>query len=829
MKEIYSWVPWFTELCERVANNGPEFLAERARRIPWRENDEAPLLRHGDDNIDPFSFVYSLAAHQHARQRVYASVAQEFELKSELPLEMDEAFIFPTPPPVTALFHDSGKGDPVVLGRLFRSAVSGIDAVSVEDFERAQRIGGVAAAKLTQALFLINAHEFLPYDNATQSLQSDPERQHQISWEGYRAALGKLLEAFPGCRPYEINLLAYETSKNDDPLTLNAGSLWQISTRVYGNNDPRDMWEDFEQENCAYTGGPGGGQGSWDEYDPATGILTYNVADPRRGDVVLVRNGRIGHGVGIVWRNDYAKELSSDARLHLLWLCKDDTQLEGSWAQQKAFTRAHKIGDAFREAYPQAFAFLDRVAGGTGQEIRTNARRTPHGNDIRVPTTSHALNTIFYGPPGTGKTYRTISRSVEICDGIAPEGEDDLRARYDELVREERIAFVTFHQSYGYEEFVEGIRPVVKAGQVVYQVEDGILKRMAADARADGESGTMVASPPSFDDVWAKLLEHAQQRPVVRTKNGDKEYTLTLDGDWVVFAPNDLGEERRCSKENARKLWDHSRGKAPHDVTPKEIEDGILGGRRNDASYLWIIYKEMWCLACGEGQQASTPPSTGRNFVLVIDEINRANISKVMGELITLLEEDKRQHARNELGATLPYSRERFLLPGNLHILGTMNTADRSIALLDTALRRRFDFEEIAPDPARLEQAKAATGVDLPRVLETINQRLEYLVDRDHLIGHGWLMQAKGRHGLDEIMRRKIIPLIAEYFYDDWNKVRAVLGATDDFVERVELQAPPGLDEDTVEKRYQWTVRSEFADDAYERLVEAPWATQGSG
>ena len=140
MREIYHWVEWFGELSSKIANHEPSWLAERAHRIPWKEdNEDAPLLRHGDENIDPFSFIYSLAAHHHARRRVYRSVSETFGLSSKLPLDLDEAFIFPTPPLVTALFHNKGVGNPSSLWRLFRSAVKGIGAVSDEDFMLAQR------------------------------------------------------------------------------------------------------------------------------------------------------------------------------------------------------------------------------------------------------------------------------------------------------------------------------------------------------------------------------------------------------------------------------------------------------------------------------------------------------------------------------------------------------------------------------------------------------------------------------------------------------------------------------------------------------------------
>ncbi len=319
------------------------------------------------------------------------------------------------------------------------------------------------------------------------------------------------------------------------------------------------------------------------------------------------------------------------------------------------------------------------------------------------PSEAPTLNSILYGPPGTGKTYATARRCVEICDGKADRSEEDVRKRYKELVEKDRVEFVTFHQSYGYEEFVEGLRPET-GEETGFRLEptDGVLKRIA---------------------------------------------------------------------ERARKSED----RLPH--------------------------------------------------VLVIDEINRANVSKVLGELVTLLEEDKREGAENETAVTLPYSGEPFTLPANLHVLGTMNTADRSIALLDTALRRRFVFEESAPDPDLLT---SVGGIDLPAALRAVNERLEYLIDRDHLIGHAWFMGAETKTDVDHIMRRKIIPLIAEYFHDDWKKVHAVLGGGDGFVRRDPLPRPPGLDDDTGEERHRWTVQDSFEDGAYDRLISPDAKPEGA-
>ena len=518
----------------------------------------------------------------------------------------------------------------------------------------------------------------------------------------------------------------------------------------------------------------------------------------------------------------------------------------------------------------------------------TNRRKTdsaPSQSAVAVARrrSTHALNTILYGPPGTGKTYSTVKRCVEICDGKAPHGVDELRARYGELTDEGRIEFVTFHQSYGYEEFVEGLRPKTDAGGAGFrlEVEDGVLKRIAERARKVPRIGARrifkmsLGDPKSWggtpqgDEIFAECIDNGC---VLIEYGGDIDWSDASYDSWGEIWERWLKErnpDATAYDTDIQAMWRFRVDMRPGDIVI--VSDGyrhfravgeIAGGyefkRRDDGFHHRRAVQWHWHIREREGDPVSifksgsfqwrpinqmkpenpeglVPYLKGvgaiggvRPHVLVIDEINRANISKVMGELITLLEEDKREDAENEVAATLPYSRDQFTLPANLHILGTMNTADRSIALIDTALRRRFRFEEMSPKPDLLIKAKNKTGVNLPRVLQTMNKRLEYLVDRDHLIGHAWFMRCETRDEVDEVMRHKIIPLIAEFFYDDWNKVRAVLGGTGHFVERKQLNPPPGLDADTGEERYRWTVREQFADDAYERLVESKAQNEGN-
>ncbi|MBZ8134397.1 AAA family ATPase [Afifella sp. IM 167] len=279
-------------------------------------------------------------------------------------------------------------------------------------------------------------------------------------------------------------------------------------------------------------------------------------------------------------------------------------------------------------------------------------------------------------------------------------------------------------------------------------------------------------------------------------------------------------ERRYTHRRAVRWLWNDDDGMPVREIYQKDFTQAAIYQLQKDGLNIPALERYM-------NSQISDGVTEPTSFALIIDEINRANISKVFGELITLLEADKRLSQPNALRVRLPYSGDEFGVPSNLHILGTMNTADRSIALLDTALRRRFTFREMMPDASRLANAAQECGIDLPRLLATINERIEYLYDREHQIGHAYFMACRSRADVDEVMRHKVIPLLAEYFFEDWAKIAAVLGDLEPgegpiaggFLKRANLKAPPGLEDGEAVSRFRWEVRSEEEGFDYGKLT----------
>ena len=308
-----------------------------------------------------------------------------------------------------------------------------------------------------------------------------------------------------------------------------------------------------------------------------------------------------------------------------------------------------EIVEEFKFRYPRAKSTDDGVP--------------KKGNDVQQ---NHSLNIILYGPPGTGKTWNTVNYALSIIDGesvasLKNKDRQEITERFNELKLHGQIEMVTFHQNYTYEDFIEGIRPVL----------------------------------------------------VDSTENREQEGRSNLE---------------------------------------YELPDGI--------------FKRI-------AEWAENDPE--QKYVLIIDEINRGNIAKIFGELITLIERSKRLGAADETTATLPYSGESFGVPGNLYLVDAMNTADRSIALLDTALRRRFEFIEMMPEPYHSGISNDIEGVDCQKLLDSMNKRIRILHDREHQIGHTYFMNVSDMASLAKTFKNKIIPLLQEYFYDNWEKIDLVL------------------------------------------------------
>lgn len=364
-------------------------------------------------------------------------------------------------------------------------------------------------------------------------------------------------------------------------------------------------------------------------------------------------------------------------------------------------------------------------------------------SDKKIP-----LNQILFGAPGTGKTYKTKQIAVEIINGKKERTREEINAEYEDLVNAKQIFFTTFHQSLSYEDFIEGIKPETTDGNVTYEVKDGIFKSLCQNANP--------RNTVSFENAYEKLQEKLVENETIELKTPtNKTFSIALNKNGNLSLMTGSKREKQG-------------------VLTKEKLIGQLNGEQFFIGWEGYFKGVIDYLQSEFNFNPEAKDNT-KNYVLIIDEINRGNVSAIFGELITLIEDSKRAGNRDAIEVTLPYSKEKFSVPNNLYIIGTMNTADRSVEALDTALRRRFSFVEMQPNPSVLLNSEYQ-DVDLKQLLETINQRIEVLVDKDHQIGHSYFIGIQNLEDLKQIFKDKIIPLLEEYFYGDFGKIGLVLG-----------------------------------------------------
>ena len=383
-------------------------------------------------------------------------------------------------------------------------------------------------------------------------------------------------------------------------------------------------------------------------------------------------------------------------------------------------------------------------------------------------------NLLLYGPPGTGKTYNTVNYAVSIVenrpfDDVVAEGYSLALEKYDRYTKMGRIAFMTFHQSLSYDDFIEGIRPeIADDGSLVYVATAGVFYRFCQEAD----------HPKLIDETIPELFRglsdnsHIYAVSVGSNSSTVDKASLPDDiriGDVLVSVVSQTAADKIGIVTDISEGFTVSWYMFPEPV-------GFAGAQKGrNVPYRIYCPTKKYVFDMIKGDKGA---DVG-NCVFIIDEINRGNVSRIFGELITLLESSRRKGNPECLEVYLAQMKVMFSVPDNVYVLGTMNTADKSLTALDAALRRRFEFIEMMPDPDVL-RGREVSGVNLTKLLRTINSRVEILYDREHMLGHAYFIGVRSIDDLAQCFINKVIPLLQEYFFDDYEKICWVLGRADD-------------------------------------------------
>lgn len=459
--------------------------------------------------------------------------------------------------------------------------------------------------------------------------------------------------------------------------------------------------------------------------------------------------------------NKFVKYLNDNAIL-------DFTNIEKNWyAQNEYLTKEiHEVfnnkildeNDFTDEYWLNLFAWslYDKKVNQSESDVGNTEANSNKGTEKM----ENSLNRILFGAAGTGKTFNTINHALSILDPKYDPQLDrkELKKGFDAYKEQGRIKFVTFHQSFSYEDFVEGIRAETDGtGQLRYEVKPGVFKEICEDAQTEidaKQDNELVPIEESINSAIDQIITQAKtQEMIFHTKRG-AEIKVSSNSAGTLFALTSTGSEIPLSIRHIRNYL-------------KTQNEMIV----DQKSYEWAIAYSLRSKVKFTSSVEKVKP-----YVLIIDEINRGNISRIFGELITLIEDSKRQDAEEQLSVILPYSKKEFSVPNNVYIIGTMNSSDRSLTGLDIALRRRFTFIEMLPKPELLNDV-VIEGLNIGKLLVIINQRIEVLLDRDHCLGHANFMSLKEQPTLEHlahIFKQKIIPQLQEYFFDDWAKINLV-------------------------------------------------------
>lgn len=767
----FTWLPFFKELLNSICkNSNPNSLYKEFKKFfPNNYNDI--------NKLDPLTYICSICGGSNVARTRSKIAKKSFNLKSDVISDITGIPNF-----VNAnykFFHEyykNGKNMIPIMEDLWKFANDVNNGIIDESlFNKLLTYNAIKLAKLSQFIYICNPDKYFSCDTTMLSYLGNPSIEQNYS---------SFLKIQNICKekkepPYQLSEKAWYSLKSNNNLNQQkAHKFW-----LFAAGEKSYKWEEFYEKGIIALGLDNLGNlknyhsqdeiaqelqkySSKDSYPKNDSKANWEFANKMDiGDIVYVKQGLepILLGRGIIesdyiyddTRNEY-KSIRKVRWTHNGIYNVDFNELDIKQWNQKTLT------DISENKYKDFCKKIEKI-------FNNNAKEDKNMN-------SQPLNQILYGPPGTGKTYNTVIKAMEIIndkkyDSVDVELYKDLKKQFDNLKKQGQIEFVTFHQSYSYEEFVEGIKPYIPEWGTVEENnrfigQDGIFKKICKLA----ERNLYVFDEDQKAD-FDKIYKIFQEKYETGSSFSNL-LNIKYEQNNLVYHYGAQSQDRRIDLTRIKDIFNSGKQYSTAIEFNKDYK-----GNAALKGYFFNFYQELLQIKneyIDENKIDNCINQDPLKYVLVIDEINRGDVSKIFGELITLIEKDKRIGEDHQMTVTLPYSREPFGVPNNLYIIGTMNTADRSIALLDTALRRRFDFEEMMPKPELL-RGKDIEGVDLEQLLTKINDRIKNEYDRDHQIGHSYLMGVKNKEQLERAYKNRILPLLNEYFYNDIDSVAKIL------------------------------------------------------
>ena len=815
--------------------------------IPLRDYDhDGSEIRLNE--IDPFTFfaTFNRGIKDEMRFMLLTEIKTKFSLKSKIPIDFSGIPVFNNQKSWLFSYKKDRQAEDIqLLWEIAGNAITDPGHLTPELFDQCLNIKNVGSTYLTVGMFWINPENFVACDKiivqylAKRGFMYSKVTDFQ-SYLEYKTSVTNFSSDVPY---YELSFNAWKESVEPRKEQTGVTSGNKASYWLYAPGEKAELWDEFHSNGIMALG--------WDELgdlnnypdkssivlklqelndttgskknDSTANFEFYKVMS--KGDIVIAKKGRAGLiGYGIV-KSDYFYDEKREKYKHCRLI---DWKKTGEWSLDhklavKTLTDITKYSSDhpnYTRYYERLMAVLENkyvlIGEGEYQDLK------------------YSLNEILYGPPGTGKTYNTVNhalaiienKSLDIIETQSKSNRKEVLGRFKKYKEAGQIIFTTFHQSMCYEDFIEGIKPLElenegdnnEGNSIVYKVVDGIFKQLCINASFEFylEQGLKQESEPElilFDDRWNQLINDFENNGLnhVESLSGKKLLikSVTQQGNLIIKPEGPDTLDYVVSHNRTKKLFDAISDLSTVKNIDKEFRR-VIGGSNSTAywsvlNYLKTIklsqelktvskdeksysYEQKKELLLG-WKNRTFDQGTVKPYIIIIDEINRGNVAQIFGELITLIEMDKRLGGKEELTLTLPYSKQNgFGVPSNLYIIGTMNTADRSVETLDTALRRRFSFTEVPPNLDILRACSPLKDVAeedfllpnalarLVKLMSVINNRIEKLLDKDHMIGHSYFLSVETLEDLKMVFKSKIIPLLQEYFYGDIAKIGLVLG-----------------------------------------------------